>query len=145
MSGPIDFPSLNATLNASSGILLVAGYVAIRNRRVALHKACMLAALGVSAAFLACYLYYHFVIRDGQPTVFQGPDASRYVYLAILLTHTVLAAAVAPMALITVYLAFRDRLAAHRRLARWTFPIWLYVSATGVIVYWMLYHLYPSA
>jgi protein SCO1/2/putative membrane protein len=140
----ISLPAVNAVLNGVCAVLLVAGYLAIRRRRVTLHTVCMLSALGVSILFLACYLYYHFVILDGRPTGFRGEGMIRNVYLAILLTHTILAAVVAPMALVTVYLGLRDRLARHVRLARWTLPLWLYVSVTGVVVYWMLYHLYPS-
>jgi protein SCO1/2 len=136
-------PSVNACLNGLCATLLVVGYLAIRRRQETFHKICMLSALAVSILFLASYLYYHFVILDGKVTRF--PDSwLRPYYLGVLLSHTVLAALVAPMALITVYLGLRDRRAAHRRLARWTFPIWLYVSITGVVVYAMLYHLYPA-
>jgi protein SCO1/2 len=140
-----DFPSLNAILNGASGVLLVVGYLAIRRRQVALHKACMLTALAVSTAFLVSYLYYHIVVRHGEPTYFTGPSEARAIYLGILLSHTVLAAIVAPLALITAYLALAGKLKGHRRLARVTLPLWLYVSVTGVVVYWMLYHLYPAA
>jgi protein SCO1/2/putative membrane protein len=136
-------PSINAGLNAMCTVLLVVGYLAIRRRQETFHKVCMLSALAVSVVFLASYLYYHFVILDGKVTRF--PDSwLRPIYLGVLLSHTVLAALVAPMALVTVYLGVRDRRVAHRRLARWTFPIWLYVSITGVVVYAMLYHLYPA-
>lgn len=135
------FPTLNASLNALSGVLLVVGYVLVRQRRLQAHKIAMLSALGVSILFLGCYLFYHMVIRHGEPTYFLGQGWSRTAYLAILLSHTVLAAVVAPLALIVAYLGVRDRRTAHVRLARWTLPLWLYVSATGVVVYWMLYHL----
>jgi uncharacterized membrane protein YozB (DUF420 family) len=144
MIGPEDLPSVNATLNGTSAVLLTLGYAAIRRRRVRLHQACMLTALGVSAAFLACYLYYHFVVKNGRPTPFTGEGWVRATYFAILLSHTVLAAVVAPLALATAYLGLRGRLVRHVRLARWALPIWLYVSVTGVVVYWMLYRLYPS-
>jgi protein SCO1/2 len=137
-------PSTNAALNAASALLLIMGYLSIRAGGVGLHKACMLIALAVSAVFLASYLYYHFIIRVGSPTRFTGPDEIRTLYLGILLTHTVLAAATAPLALFTAYLGLSGRLPRHKKLARWTLPIWLYVSITGVVVYWMLYHLYPS-
>jgi uncharacterized membrane protein YozB (DUF420 family) len=143
MIGEQDLPSVNAFLNGLSALLLVAGYRAIRNRRVVLHQTCMLTALGVSVFFLASYLYYHFHVKAGQPTPFPGQGWVRPVYFTILLTHTVLAAAAAPLALVTAYLGLRGRLARHVRIARWTLPIWLYVSVTGVVVYWMLYHLYP--
>jgi uncharacterized membrane protein YozB (DUF420 family) len=140
----VDFPALNAALNGTSGLLIIAGYVAIRKGRVGLHKSCMLTALGVSVVFLASYLYYHIVERRGEPTRFMGPSDARVLYFTILISHTILAAIVAPLALVTAYLGLRNRLAGHVRLARWTLPIWLYVSVTGVIVYWMLYHLYAT-
>jgi protein SCO1 len=136
-------PAINAGLNGLCAVLLVAGYVAIRNRRETFHKLCMMSALVVSMIFLASYLYYHFVVLDGQPTRFQGEGWVRPVYFAILLTHTVLAALVAPLALYVAYQGLRDRRPRHVKVARWTLPIWLYVSITGVVVYWMLYHLYP--
>jgi len=147
--GPIDFPLLNASLNAASGVLLLLGYVAIRRRHIALHKAAMLTALAVSATFLACYLYYHLVIQQGRATHFadRAPEAPPWLattYLAILGTHTLLAVVVAPLALYVTYQGLRDNLARHVRVARWTLPLWLYVSVTGVVVYWMLYRLYPS-
>jgi putative membrane protein len=148
MIGPHDLPSVNAVLNTLSAGILVAGYKAVRARRISLHKACMLSALAVSAAFLASYLYYHFAVKAGQPTRFseQAPDAPRWVgrfYLVILLTHTVAAVVVAPLALFTAWQGLRDNLQRHVRIARWTLPIWLYVSISGVVVYWMLYRLYP--
>jgi uncharacterized membrane protein YozB (DUF420 family) len=103
----------------------------------------MLSALAVSAVFLTCYLYYHFVVLDGKPTRFTGEGWVRPLYFGVLLSHTLLAAAVAPLAVITTVLGLRDRLQRHVRLARWTLPLWLYVSVTGVVVYFMLYHLYP--
>ncbi len=139
-----DLPSVNAFLNGLSAVLLVAGYRAVRNRRIVLHQTCMLTALGVSVLFLASYLYYHFQVKAGRPTPFPGEGWVRPVYFTILLTHTVLAAVAAPLALVTAYLGLRGRLTRHVRIARWTLPIWLYVSITGVVVYWMLYRLYPS-
>jgi uncharacterized membrane protein YozB (DUF420 family) len=143
-------PTLNACLNGTSAVLLVLGYVAIRFRRIALHKACMLSALAVSAAFLTSYLFYHFGVIRGQHVSFRervplAPEWVAGVYGVVLPSHIVLAAVVAPLALLTAYLGLRDRLAAHVRIARWTLPIWLYVSVTGVVVYWMLYRLYPPA
>jgi uncharacterized membrane protein YozB (DUF420 family) len=140
-----DLPAVNACLNSLSAILVLVGYVAIRARQITLHKVLMLSAVVVSAIFLASYLYYHFVVKGGQPTRFPSDSAptAALVYYGILLSHTVLAIAAAPMVLITVYLGLRDRLAGHVRLARWTLPIWLYVSVTGVVVYVMLYRLYP--
>src|SRR5262249_48515132 len=110
-----------------------------------LHKICMLTALAVSSAFLASYLYYHIIVRGGQSTPFTAPGWPRYFYFTVLISHVVLAAVIAPLALYTAYLALRGRIARHTRLARWTLPIWLYVSVTGVVVYSMLYHLYPSS
>lgn len=137
------FPRLNASLNGLCAVLLLAGYLAIKQRKEKLHIVCMVAALAVSAVFLACYLYYHFVVLDGRPTAFQGEGWIRAAYLGILLSHTILAVAVAPMAIGVAVLGFRDRRTTHVKWARWTFPLWLYVSVTGVVVYWMLYHLYP--
>jgi uncharacterized membrane protein YozB (DUF420 family) len=137
-------PMLNAILNGTSAILLVAGYKAVRSGAIKAHKICMLSALLVSMVFLASYLYYHFAIRHGEPTHFTGVGWSRVVYFTILISHTLLAIAVAPMALITAYFGLRNRLAKHVRLARWTFPIWLYVSITGVVVYLLLYQIYPG-
>ncbi|MGF1582140.1 MAG: DUF420 domain-containing protein [Gemmataceae bacterium] len=135
------FPSLNAGLNALSGLFLLVGYLAIRNRKIALHKVCMLSAVGVSAVFLGCYVYYHFGIRTGEPTRYLGLGWMKTGYFTILLSHTVLAMVVAPLALVTAYLGIRDKLSRHVRVARWTLPLWAYVSVTGVIVYVMLYHL----
>lgn len=133
-----DLPTLNACLNTTSAILLVRGYLLIRARRIEAHKKTMLAALCVSAAFLASYLVYHYNVGSVR---FQGTGAIRAVYLTILLTHTVLATVVAPMALVTVWRAWKGRIEKHRTLARITLPLWLYVSVTGVVVYLMLYHL----
>ncbi len=143
-------PGLNATLNGLSGLLLVAGYVAIKRHRIAVHKTCMLSALVVSALFLASYLYYHVVIKQGISTRFaeQNPSASKevgYLYYALLVSHIALAAVIVPLALVTAYLGLRGNFKRHVPVARWTFPIWLYVSVTGVVVYWMLYRLYPPA
>ena len=132
-------PTLNAALNGLAGLLLVCGYALIRSGRRELHRACMLSAFGVSTAFLVSYLIYH---AHYLATPFTGTGAARYVYFTILGTHIVLAAAVVPLALITLYRALRGQEARHRRIARWTLPIWLYVSVTGVVVYVMLYHLY---
>jgi uncharacterized membrane protein YozB (DUF420 family) len=146
---PQDLPQFNATLNAASAVLLLLGYSAVRSRRLRLHASLMLTALAVSALFLTSYLYYHLAVKGGRPTSFQdeaigAPDWVRYVYLGILLTHTALAAVVAPLALTVAYLGLRGRLRGHVGLARWTLPAWLYVSVTGVVVYWMLYRLYPG-
>jgi protein SCO1/2/putative membrane protein len=137
-------PRLNAFLNSTCGVLLLIGYAAIRRRLETLHKVCMLSALAVSAAFLASYLYYHFAVLHGQPTRFLGQGWVRILYFGILISHTALAVVVAPMALYTALQGLRDRRPRHVRLARWTLPLWLYVSVTGVIVYLMLYHPLPN-
>lgn len=139
-----DLPAVNAFLNASATVLLVVGYVLIKQRREAAHKNVMLSAFAVSVAFLACYLTYHLTPGNAMRK-FLGPPPISYIYYTILFTHIVLAATVPVLALVTIYLGFRDRRRAHRRIANWTFPIWLYVSITGVVIYAMLYHLYPEA
>jgi protein SCO1/2/putative membrane protein len=138
-------PAVNASLNGLSALLLAIGFVAIRRRWITLHKTCMLGALVVSAVFLTCYLYYHFGVKKGEPTPFTGEGWIRPVYFAVLLSHTLLAVVVAPLALFTAYQGLRDHLARHVKVARWTLPLWIYVSLTGVIVYWMLYHLCPPS
>jgi uncharacterized membrane protein YozB (DUF420 family) len=137
-----DLPAVNAALNTTSTVLLLIGYRFIRRGRESQHRACMLGALLTSVLFLASYLYYH---AHAGRTVFADPAWFRPIYLTILLTHTVLAMAVPPLALITVYLALRDRRAAHKRIARWTWPIWLYVSITGVVIYLLLYQIFPQS
>ena len=133
-------PTLNACLNATAAVAIVTGVLAIRRRRVAVHRAAMLTAFAVSTAFLVSYLVYHYQAGSKR---FEGPGWLRVVYLAILLTHTVLAVAIVPLVVTTLYRALTRQFARHVPLARWTFPLWLYVSITGVVVYWMLYHLYP--
>lgn len=135
-----DLPTVDAALNATSAALLTLGYIFIRRGNVRAHKTCMLSAVGTSAVFLACYLTYHYFYGT---TRFPGHGAVRPVYFTILISHTVLAAAIVPLVVTTLYRALRGRFALHRRIARWTLPAWLYVSVTGVVVYWMLYHLYP--
>lgn len=131
-----DLPALNASLNALAAVLLVTGYVLIRRRRWIAHRTVMTAALACSVLFLTSYLIYHAQVGSVR---FPGHGAPRTIYLTILATHTVLAAAVPILAGITVVRAWRRRYPQHKRLARWTLPIWLYVSVTGVVVYWMLY------
>jgi putative membrane protein len=131
-------PSLNAALNSLSAILLIAGYLFIRSRNIKAHKTCMLAAFASSILFLISYLVYHYQVGS---VPFQGQGGIRLVYFTILLTHTILAITVVPLALVTLFRAFKERFDRHRRIARWTFPIWLYVSVTGVVVYWMLYQI----
>jgi uncharacterized membrane protein YozB (DUF420 family) len=135
-------PLVNAALNAAAAVLLAAGYALIRRRREAAHKALMLSAFCVSVLFLASYVVYH--VRTEAVRSFAGPGGLRPVYYAMLASHVVLAACVPFLALRTIYLGLRDRRAAHRRLARWTLPVWLYVSITGVLVYLALYVLWPA-
>jgi uncharacterized membrane protein YozB (DUF420 family) len=133
-----DLPTLNAALNTASALLLLSGWRLIRQRRRNAHRALMLGALSTSAAFLVSYLVYHFEVGSVR---FTGQGAFRGVYFAILASHTVLAAAVVPLVLVTLTRALRGRFDAHRALARYTLPIWLWVSVSGVVVYWMLYRL----
>lgn len=138
-------PHINASLNALATVLLVVGYILIKRRHELAHKRTMLACFGVSTLFLACYVTYHLNIEGGSkrfPTY--PPAAVRYSYYGILLTHVVLAAAVPFLAVTTIWLGLTNRRAAHRRVARWTFPIWLYVSITGVVVYLMIYQIYAQ-
>jgi putative membrane protein len=134
-------PALNAFLNGASAVLLAAGYLFIRRRYVRAHRACMLLAFGLSALFLVSYVAYH---AQAGSRPFTGQGWIRPLYFALLLSHIVLAAVILPFALTTLYRAWRLDFVRHVRVARWTLPVWLYVSVTGVIVYWMLYHL-PAA
>jgi putative membrane protein len=134
-----DLPALNATLNGISAVLLTAGYILIRRGRPNLHKRCMLAALTTSALFLISYVVYH--LNTGSRP-FPGRGAIRAVYFAILVTHVILAAAIVPLALTTAARGLRNQYDRHVRIARWTLPLWLYVSVTGVVIYLMLYRLY---
>ena len=133
-----DLPAVNATLNGISAALLAAGFVFIRRRRIDAHRRCMLAAFGTSSLFLASYLVYHYHVGS-VPFTGQGPI--RAVYFSILISHIVLAAVILPLALVTLQRALRGRFARHAAIARWTLPIWLYVSVTGIAVYWMLYRM----
>lgn len=128
--------TLNAVLNLAAAACLATGWVMIRTHRTGAHRACMLAAFAVSTAFLTSYLVYH-ATSGSRPFTREGPV--RAVYLALLASHVVLAAAVLPLAIVTLARALRGRYTRHRAIARWTLPIWLYVSVTGVVVYWMLY------
>jgi uncharacterized membrane protein YozB (DUF420 family) len=130
-------PTVNAVLNASAALVMLAGFVAIRQRRIAVHRACMLTAVGFSLLFLCSYVTYH--LQAGSRP-YAGGGWLRTLYLSILFTHTVLAVAILPLVSTTLYRALRAEFTRHARLARVTFPIWLYVSVTGVVVYWMLYH-----
>jgi uncharacterized membrane protein YozB (DUF420 family) len=129
-------PSVNAGLNGASGLLLLAGLAFVKARRLGAHKACMLGALTASAVFLASYLTAHYFLGS---MPYAKEDWTRPLYFGILISHTVLAAVIVPLAGVTVYRAFRGDFERHRGVARWTFPLWLYVSATGVVIYFMLY------
>lgn len=130
------FPALNASLNGASAVLLLTGWFLIRSGRREAHRWAMVSAFLCSAVFLACYLWYH---AHHGVTHFEKTGPARLVYFTILGTHTVLAIAVLPMILRTLYLAANERFAEHKAAARWAFPVWLYVSVTGVVVYWLLY------
>ncbi len=142
MTGLSWLPPLNAVLNGTSAVLLVTGFVQIRRGRRQAHRACMLSALGVSVLFLIGYLTYHYAAGT---TRYAGTGPLRTIYLAILITHTILAAAVPPLAIVSLVQALRERFDRHRRIARVTFPIWLYVSVTGVVIYLMLRGSYAAA
>ena len=135
-------PSINAALNATATVLLVLGYIQIKRGQERSHKYVMLAAFVVSMLFLACYLIYHALVGHVR---FTGPETVAKIYHGILISHVLLAITVPVLAGRTIYLGLRDRRVSHRRWAVWTFPIWLYVSITGVVIYFMLYHLYPAA
>ncbi len=137
-------PAVNASLNALSGILLVIGYVLIRRKNIILHKRFMLAACACSTLFLCLYVLNH-ILRHGLVTRFPGTGPIRTVYFSILISHTALAITIVPLAIVTVIRGLKMRVEKHRRIARWTFPLWVYVSTTGVIVYFFIYQWYPSA
>lgn len=134
-------PHLNALLNATSTIFLVMGYAFIRSRRVRAHHNCQISAVISSTLFLASYLTYHYFHGT---TRFAGQGIARPIYFAILISHTILAVVIVPLVLVTLHHARRADFARHRKLARWTLPLWLYVSVTGVVVYLMLYQIYPA-
>lgn len=134
-------PTLNAILNGTSAVLLSAGYLLIRRRKVTAHKACMVSAFCASTLFLISYLTYHYHVGS---VAFRGTGAIRAIYFTILISHTSLAVFVVPLALVTLSRALRSQFPRHVRIARWTLPLWLYVSVTGVVVYVMLYLIFPA-
>jgi uncharacterized membrane protein YozB (DUF420 family) len=134
-----DLPLVNASLNAIATVLLIFGYICIRQRRIAAHRAAMVGAFATSVLFLISYLIYH-AHAGSRP--FPGQGNIRVVYFVILITHIVLAATIPPLAGVTLWRAYRRRFDRHMKIARWTLPLWLYVSITGIVVYWMLYQLY---
>lgn len=142
-----DLPAVNACLNGLSAIFLSAGYYFIRRHKISAHRNCMVSAFVTSVIFLICYITYHtylaYVLHRG-PTKFTEPQWFRPIYLAILLTHTVLAVVIVPMVLITLNRALKARFVLHKKIARWTWPLWMYVSVTGVLIYWLLYIKFPQ-
>jgi uncharacterized membrane protein YozB (DUF420 family) len=142
-----DLPAVNACLNGISAVFLGAGYYFIRRKNRVAHRNCMIAAFAASTLFLGCYLTYHgylaFHLHQG-PTRFTEPSWFRPVYLGILLTHTLLAVVIVPLALITLNRALRQRFELHKKIARWTWPCWMYVSVTGVLIYLLLYQIFPQ-
>lgn len=133
-----DLPALNATLNGISALFLAVGFVFIRRKKIAAHRACMLAAFTTSCLFLVSYLVYHAQVGSVR---FQSQGWIRSVYFTILTSHTILAAVIVPLVIVTLRRALRREFPRHRRVARWTLPLWAYVSVTGVVVYWLLYHI----
>jgi putative membrane protein len=142
-----DLPAINATLNGLSAVFLTFGFYFIKRGNKIAHRNCMLAAFCTSVIFLACYLTYHtwlgVVLHQG-PTRFLKPEWFRPIYLAILISHTLLAAAIVPLILITLWRAKKERFELHKKIARWTWPLWMYVSVTGVLIYLLLYQIYPQ-
>ncbi|MGH8016680.1 MAG: DUF420 domain-containing protein [Opitutaceae bacterium] len=138
-----DIPALNATLNATATVLITTGFIAIRMKKIAIHRTCMSSALVVSCVFLIGYVWHKILVR-GVHTPFGGEGFIRTVYYVMLITHIILAMVIVPLVLRTFTLALKRDFERHRKWARWTFPIWLYVSVTGVLVYLFLYHWYPA-
>jgi uncharacterized membrane protein YozB (DUF420 family) len=136
------FPALNATLNGTSAVLLFTGRVLIARGRIAAHRACMITAVITSALFLGCYLFFHF---EAGNILFLGQGWVRPVYFSILISHVTLAIVIVPLAIITLTRGLKGRFIQHRAIARWTWPLWMYVSVTGVIVYFMLYQWFPHS
>ena len=143
-----DLPPVNATLNGLSAVFLTCGFIFIKRGNNIAHRNCMIAAFCTSVIFLACYITYHTwlaVILHQGPTRFLNPAWFRPIYLTILITHTILAAAIVPMIIITLNRARLERFDLHKKIARWTWPLWMYVSVTGVLIYWLLYIKYPQS
>jgi uncharacterized membrane protein YozB (DUF420 family) len=135
------FPALNASLNGASAVLIVSGRLFIRRQKIRYHRACMIAAVATSSLFLVSYLYYHAHVRSVH---FPGQGWVRLVYFTILLSHTLLAATVIPLVVLSLNYALRGKFDQHRKMVRWTYPVWLYVSVTGVVVYLLLYQVYGA-
>jgi len=137
-----DLPAVNASLNALSSVFLTLGYIFIKRGQKDAHRNCMVAAFVTSTVFLACYLTYHFTVTA--VTKFQGQGIVRPIYFVILITHIILAVIIVPLILVTLSRALKQRFELHKKVARWTWPLWMYVSVTGVIVYMMLYQWFPA-
>ena len=137
-----DLPAVNACLNGLSAVFLTTGYVFIRRGNKIAHRNCMVSAFVTSTIFLVCYLTYHFSVRT--ITRFREPEWFRPIYLTLLLTHTVLAVVIVPLVLMTLHRAVKQRYDLHKRIARWTWPLWMYVSVTGVVIYLLLYRIFPQ-
>jgi len=147
MISPLDLPAVNGSLNGLSAVFLGFGYFFIRRKNVNAHRNCMIAAFVTSILFLACYLTYHYYMQRvlHHPTThFTNPAWFRPIYLTILITHTILAMVIVPLILITLSRALRERFDKHRKIARWTWPLWMYVSVTGVLIYFLLYQIFPQ-
>jgi len=143
-----DLPLLNACLNGLATLFLTAGYFFIKQGKQEAHRNCMISALGASFAFLCCYLYYHYRMQQefgSAHTRFLNPSWFRPIYLLILFTHLVGAIAIVPLVIMTTVRAWREQFEAHKRIARWTWPIWMYVSVTGVVIYLLLYQIFPQS
>ena len=142
-----DLPAVNASLNALSAIFLTFGFIFIKRGNKIAHRNCMITAFVTSVVFLGCYLTYHgylaLALNQG-PTRFLNPAWFRPIYLAILISHTLLAAAIVPLILMTLWRAKKENFEAHKKIARWTWPLWLYVSVTGVVIYLLLYQIFPQ-
>jgi uncharacterized membrane protein YozB (DUF420 family) len=137
-----DLPAVNATLNGLSAIFLALGFIFIKRGNKIAHRNCMIAAFSTSVIFLACYLTYHALVKT--VTHFVEPTWFRPIYLTILLTHTLLAVVIVPLILRTLWLARKENFEAHKKIARWTWPLWMYVSVTGVVIYLLLYQIFPQ-
>jgi uncharacterized membrane protein YozB (DUF420 family) len=137
-----DLPAVNASLNGVSAVFLTLGFIFIKRGNKIAHRNCMVSAFGTSVVFLGCYLTYHALVKT--VTHFTDPAWFRPIYLAILLTHTVLAVVIVPLILTTLWRAKKEHFELHKKIARWTWPLWLYVSVTGVVIYWLLYIQFPQ-
>ncbi len=143
----LDLPAVNGSLNGLSAIFLTCGYVFIKRKNQAAHRNCMIAAFVTSTIFLICYLTYHFYLAYALhrgPTRFTDPAWFRPIYLAILISHTILAVVIVPLVLMTLNRGLKQRFDSHRKIARWTWPLWMYVSVTGVVIYFLLYQIFPQ-